>query len=155
MEKLFIEKKASDNKYLHRDFFVTGDIGIAYVGETYGDEAVKEYLEQYAKSYHKLLAEEVKKNGLVALKAYFDNVYEKEEWSEYFQADLSEKMLTVKVKKCPAVTYMTSIGHTPSKWYKETVYTVYATLAKMCNLAFEVVYYDEETGKTEFMFKGV
>ena len=87
MEKLFIEKKASDNKYLHRDFFVTGDIGIAYVGETYGDEAVQEYLQQYAKSYYKLLAEDVKKNGLVSLKEYFENVYEKEEWSEYISAE--------------------------------------------------------------------
>ena len=155
MEKLFIEKKASDNKYLHRDFFVTGDIGIAYVGETYGDEAVREYLQQYARSYHKLLAEEVKKNGLVALKAYFESVYEKEEWSEYVTTELTAEMLTITVEKCPAVTYMKSIGHTPSKWYKETVYTVYKTLADMCGCGFEIVYYDETDGATKLSFKGV
>lgn len=153
MEKLFIEKKAADNKYLHRDFFVTGDIGIAYVGETYGDEAVQEYLEQYARSYHKLLAEEVKKNGLVVLKEYFDSVYEKEEWSEYVRAELSADTLMVKVEKCPAVTYMKSIGHTPSKWYKETVYTVYKTLADMCGCGFKIAYYNETDGATKFVFK--
>ena len=154
-EKLFIERKAADNKYLHRDFFVTGDIGIAYVGEIYGDEAVKEYLEQYAKSYYKLLAEEVKKNGLVTLKEYFENVYEKEEWSEYVTTELTADTLTVSVEKCPAVTYMKSVGHTPSKWYKETVYTVYKTLASMSRLAFEIEYYDEKDGSTKFIFKRI
>ncbi len=38
MAKLFIERKAGENKYLHRDFFVSGDIGISFVGENYGDE---------------------------------------------------------------------------------------------------------------------
>jgi len=55
MEKLFIDRKASDNKYLHRDFHVSADNGITYVGKKYGDEAVKEYLTQYAKSFYKLL----------------------------------------------------------------------------------------------------
>lgn len=67
MEKLFIERKASNNKQLNRDFFVTGDIGIAYVGKTYGVETVKEYLEQYAKSCYKLLAEEVKEKRIERL----------------------------------------------------------------------------------------
>lgn len=154
-EKLFIEKKAADNKYLHRDFFATGDIGIAYVGETYGDEAVKDYLTQYARSYHKLLAEEVKKNGLVVLKEYFDSVYEKEEWSQYVRTELATDTLTVAVGKCPAVTYMKSIGHTPSKWYKETVYTVYKTLADMCGCGFEIAYYNEIDGATKFVFREV
>jgi len=46
---------------------VTGDIGIAYVGKTYGAETVKEYLEQYAKSCYKLLAEEVKEKRIERL----------------------------------------------------------------------------------------
>ena len=154
-EKLFIERKAADNKYLHRDFFVTGDIGIAYVGETYGDEAVKEYLEQYAKSYYSLLIKEVEKQGLQAIKDYFANVYKKEEWSQYLCMEITSNMLTVTVEKCPAVMYMKSIGHTPSKWYKETVYTVYKTLANMCGLAFKVEYYDEKDGSTKFIFKRI
>ena len=152
-EKLFIERKAADNKYLHRDFFVTGDIGIAYVGETYGDVAVKEYLQQYAQSYYKLLAQEACVRGLQSIKEYFENIYKKEEWLEYVSIDLSEETLTITIDKCPAVMYMKSVGHTPCKWYKETVYTTYRTLADMCGLIFEVEYYSEDNGSTKFFFK--
>ena len=152
MEKLHIERKAADNKYLHKDFHVTADIGISYVGENYGDKAVKEYLTQYANSFYKLLAEEVKLKGLKALKANFENVYAKEEWSEYLHTELTEKELKVKIDKCPAVSFMKQSGHSPSKWYKETTYTVYKVLAEMCGLKFEVAYYNEEDGSTEFKF---
>lgn len=152
MEKLHIERKAADNKYLHKDFHVTADIGITYVGENYGDEAVKDYLTQYAKSFYKLLAEKVKENGLKALEENFISVYTKEEWTKYLHTELTKDKLKITVKKCPAVIFMKSTGHTPSKWYKETTYTVYKVLADMCNLDFNVEYYNEEDGSTEFEF---
>ena len=152
MEKLHIERKASDNKYLHKDFHISADIGITYVGENYGDRAVKDYLTQYTKSFYKLLAEDVNKNGLKSLEENFINVYNKEEWRKYLHTELTEDKLNVKIDKCPAVVFMKSTGHTPSKWYKETTYTVYAVLAEMCGLEFTVNYYNEEDGSTEFEF---
>lgn len=153
MEKLYIERKATDNKYLHKDFHVTADIGISYVGENYGDDAVKEYLTQYAKSFYKLLVDEVNVKGLKVLEENFKSVYIKEEWTEFLHSELTEDTLKIKVDKCPAVTFMKSIGHTPSKWYKETTYTTYKTLAEMCSFDFVVNYYNEEDGSTEFIFK--
>ena len=152
MEKLHIERKAADNKYLHKDFHVTADVGITYVGENYGDNAVKEYLTQYALSFYKPLAEKVKKSGLKVLEENFINVYKKEEWTEYLHTNLSGDRLIIKIDKCPAVVFMKSTGHTPSKWYKETTYTVYRVLADMCDLDFFVKYYNEEDGSTEFGF---
>ena len=152
MEKLHIERKAADNKYLHKDFHVTADIGISYVGENYGDNAVKEYLTQYAKSFYKLLVEEVKESGLEALQDDFLNVYKKEECLEDLHVELTEDALRIKIDKCPAVMFMKSIGHIPSKWYKETTYTTYKVLADMCELDFIVNYYNNEDGGTEFMF---
>ena len=151
-ERLEMDRVASDNKYLHKDFHVSADIGIKYVGENYGDHAVKEYLEKYALSFYKLLAEEVQKNGLKVLADNFNSVYEKEEWLEYLHLDCSNDVLKVKVDKCPAVTFMKSTGYMPSKWYKETTYTVYKKLAEMCGLGFTVNYYNEEDGSTEFEF---
>ncbi len=152
MEKLFIDRKAADNKYLHKDFHVTADNGITYVGENYGDEAVIEYLTQYAKSFYKLLVEKFNKIGLKALEENFVNVYAKEEWSEHLKTQITDDELKIMVDKCPAVIYMKSIGHSPSKWYKETTYTTYKVLADMCNLDFVVKYYNEEDGSTEFVF---
>ena len=67
-----------------------------------------------------------------ALEEDFKNVYAKEEWTEYLHTELTNNSLKIKVDKCPAITFMKSIGHTPSKWYKETTYTTYNILAEMC-----------------------
>ena len=152
MEKLFIERKSGDNKYLHRDFFVSGDIGITYVGKHYGDEGVKEYLRGYARSFYQPLAASVIKEGFKALQDYFTDIFRKEEMPEVLHTSLSDNALGIKIDKCPAVTFMRKSGHTPSEWYKETTYTVYGELAAMCGLDFEVKYYNEEDGSTEFTF---
>lgn len=152
MADLHIERNASDNKYLHKDFHVTADIGIFYVGANYGDEAVKEYLTQYASSFYKLLAEKVKTNGLIELENNFKTVYEKEEWSEFLHTTLTESSLEISIDKCPAITFMKQSGHTPSKWYKEITYVAYSQLAKMCDLEFSVSYYDENDGRAKFTF---
>ena len=55
---LVMERKASDNKYLHRDFHISADNGIEYVGKKYGDEGVKEFLSDFARSYFQLLVKE-------------------------------------------------------------------------------------------------
>ena len=73
-EHLKIDRKASDNKYLHRDFHVSADIGIAYVGRYYGDNGVKEYLTDFTKSYYQKLVEEIKEFGLIALEKYLKKI---------------------------------------------------------------------------------
>lgn len=151
-EKLFMDRKASDNKYLHRDFHLSADIGIAYVGNNYGDDAVKEYLVQFTKSYFAKLASEVKERGLIALKDYLHKIFNAEEKSDYIQTDLTNNQLRVKVVRCPAIEYMQSVGKTPSKWYGETTKTVYLELAKMCGLNFNLIFYDQKTGSSEYVF---
>lgn len=153
MEKLHIDRKASDNKYLHKDFHVSADCGLIYVGENYGYEGVVAYLTEYALNFYKLIAKEVREKGLSVLENRFKEIYEKEEWSEYLHTTLTENKLTIKIDKCPAITYMLSVGHTPSPWYKQLTYTVYSVLAQMCGLNFTVISYNEEDGKAEFIFE--
>ena len=153
MEKLHIDRKASDNKYLHRDFHLAVDNGLRYVGENYGDEGIKEYLTEYALNFYKLIAVDVKNNGLCVLENRFKTIFEKEEWSENLFTTLTENKLIIKIDKCPAIAYMKSQGHTPSPWYKELTYHVYSVLAKMCDLKFTVVSYSEEDGKAELVFE--
>lgn len=152
MEKLHIERKASDNKYLHRDFHLAVDNGLRYVGENYGDEGIKEYLTEYTLNFYKLIVKDVKKDGLIVLENRFKTIYEKEEWSEYLHTTLKENKLIIKIDKCPALAYMKSVNHVPSPWYKELTYTVYKVLAEMCGIGFKVDYYCEETGKAQLVF---
>ena len=151
-ERLFMDRKASDNKYLHRDFHISADIGIAYVGNNYGDDAVKEYLVQFTRSYFVKLAEEVKARGLIAIEEYLHRIFTAEERANYLLTELTDSELKVKIIKCPAIEFMLSTGRTQSKWYGETTKTVYPELAKMCGVNFNLITYDEKTGSAEYIF---
>ena len=140
-EILFMDRKASDNKYLHRDFHLSADIGIAYVGNNYGDDAVKEYLVQFTRSYFAKLVDAVKLRGLIAIEEYLHRIFTAEEKSDYIQTSLINNKLAVKIIKCPAIEYMKSVGRTPSKWYGETTKTVYPELANMCGVSFNMISY--------------
>ncbi len=153
MSVIRMERKASDNEYFHRDFYVTADNGIEYLGQKYGEEKVKEFLAAYAAHYYKDLIAEIKKEGVAALKTYFIRFYTEEKCPDVVMLSQVDKSLTVEITQCPAVTYMKSIDHTPSVWYCETVNTVYATIAKLANLRFELLYYNEENGASKFIFQ--
>lgn len=152
MSKLVMERKTSDNKYLHRDFHISSDNGIGYVGEKYGDSGVEEFLRKFAKSYFQMLVKKYSEQGLVAIKEYIENIYVTEEAEDAVEIYLDEKVLSVKVKYCPAVKYMKSQGHTPSKWYKMSTSVVYDQLAKDCGIKFEMGEYNKENGQTEYSF---
>lgn len=147
-----MDRRAADNKYLHRDFHISGDTGLRYVGEKYGDNGVKEYLRRFATAYYAPLAASVKEKGLVALKEHIENIYEIEEASEVLKTTLSDQELLVEVSYCPAMAYMKSIGYTPSKWYIEETRTVNETIADSADLGFELISYDNETGKAAYRF---
>ena len=149
MTKLVMERKSSDNKYLHRDFHISTDNGIGYVGEKYGDIGVEELLREFSSKYFQKLVNQYSEQGLVALKEYIENIYATEESEDAVEIEFSEKTLSVKVKYCPAVRYMKSQGHTPSKWYKMTTSVVYDQLAKDCGIHFEMGAYNEENGQTD------
>lgn len=147
-----MDRRAADNKYLHRDFHVSGDIGLGYVGEKYGDNGAKEYLRRYATAYYKPLVEAIKNNGLVELKKHIENIYEIEEALDVLKTTLTKNELLIEVDHCPAIAYMKSIGHTPSKWYIEETRTVNETIADNSDLGFEMLSYDTESGKTKYRF---
>lgn len=151
-ERLFMDRKAADNKYLHRDFHLSADIGIAYVGNNYGDDAVKEYLIQFTRSYFSLLAKKIKENGLVELDKYLHKIFDAEEKGDYITTELTEKSLKVKIAKCPAIEFMKDSGRTPSKWYGETTKIVYPELANMSGIKFDLISYDDSTGAAEYVF---
>ena len=149
---LVMERRAADNKYLHRDFHVTADIGISYVGEHFGDTGVREYLTRYAKSFYKKLADEVRAHGVLQIKDYIYKIFSAEERADYVSFSYEEGVLTVKIKKCPAIEAMREMSHTPSRWYAETTKTVYPALAEMSGVGFQLISYDDETGAAEFKF---
>lgn len=152
MAKKVMERRSSDNKYLHRDFHVSADNGLRYVGENFGDNGVKEYLRTFACAYYKPLVEDVKNRGLTALKEQIENIYLIEEMPEVVHCTLTQDQLSVSVDRCPAISYFNQIGYRPSKWYVELTRTVNETIADQCDLGFELISYCEETGAANYRF---
>jgi hypothetical protein len=147
-----MDRKAADNKYLHRDFHVSTDNGLLYIGTHYGDKGIREYLEQFSRSWYAPLAAAVRKDGLGAMKAHIEKIYETEEATDVLHISLKGEELSVSVDRCPAVTYMRSIGYTPSRWYKELTSTVNRIVADMAGIGFEMLSYDETSGKAAYRF---
>ena len=151
-EKRFIDRHASDNTYLHRDFHCAMDQGIAYLGGLYGDEAVDTYLYRFAKDYYAPLIEKARQQGLSAIRAHIADVYSLEGVPENVRFAEAEGGLQVSVSACPAVAYMRSTGYEPSKWYVKTTSVVNTAIADALNIQFELLAYDEENGAAEYRF---
>ena len=150
MEKMV--RKASDNKYLHRDFHTGLNFGIDYIAKLYGEDAVIEYLVDYARVFHKPLTQAVKEKGLSALEDYFRKLYETEEAIDDVTFESGADELIIDIKKCPAVSHITKQGNKMSDMFVETARTVYKTVVEETEFGYEMLFYDKETGKSKQRF---
>ena len=147
--KVVMDLKPEDNKYLHRDFHLSGNNALRYCGESFGDAAVIGFLTDFTKRYY--APEKIKKQGLSAIKEWIEQTYEVEEATDCLHTALEEGVLTVSIDKCPVIAYMRSLNQEPGKYYIEQTRTVYGTVASECGYDFELVYYDEDGG-SKFVF---
>lgn len=141
-----IDMKTEDNKYLHRDFHLLGDLALKYCGDTFGDESVIGFLTDYAKCYYAPQIADFKARGLPAVKEWLERVYETEEASELLHTELSDGTLTVTVDRSPVIEYMHSLGQKPSKYYVEETRTLYAVIAEESGLRFSLDTYCADGG---------
>ena len=140
------DRVSEDNKYLHRDFHLIFNRGLDHIAGAYGEKGVEDYMRAYARNYFSAMT-------LDEIAKYLTDVYEREEASDDLELSLSDKELSVKVVKCPAVTYIRSKGDEPSKYYIHSSKTLYEEIALISGLKFEYKFYDEATGACEFTFK--
>ena len=147
-----MDRHAADNKYFHQDFHISGDRGLAYAGEKWGDAGVKDYLERFTLSWYAPLINEIKSKGLTALQNHLKKIYAIEEAPDALHMVRTENELDVKIDYCPGVTYMRSAGHVPSIWYKELTSTVNKIIAEKSGIGFEMIFYEPETGRTNYKF---
>jgi len=150
MEKM--ERKASDNKYLHKDFHIGLNFGIGYIAKLHGDSAVVVYLREYASVFHKPLKDAVAQYGLVALEDYFRKLYETEEAADDILFERSEDELKIFIEKCPAITHIRKSGNEIAPMFIETTRTVNEEIVQGSPYAFELISFDIDTGKSEQRF---
>lgn len=149
--KVVIDMKADDNKYLHRDFHVSGDMAIKYCAEKFGEQEAINFLTTYVKNYYSPVIKDIKNRGLIAIKEWIERVYEKEEASHLLHISINGDTLTVNIDKSPVIEFMKSINIEPSKYYIEQTRTLYKAIADECGYGFSLDYYEDD-GKTQFRF---
>jgi len=149
---LVMDITREDNKYLHRDFHLSGDTALKYCGDNYGENCARAFLATYATHYYSPQIEDAKKRGLIALKEWIEHIYETEEASDVLHTELDgDESLTVTIDKSPVIEYMHSLHQEPSRYYIEQTRTLYSAVADACNLGFTMEYYNEDGG-TRFRF---
>jgi len=151
MAKQVMRRLASDNEYFHPDFHGALSAGIEYLALRYGDEAVREYLRRFAAAYYAPLKQAVQQRGLVALKEYYERVYERE--GAKIATELSRDELLVRIEACPAVMHMRKRGYRVARLFHETTRTVNDVLCEDTPFAAELVEYDPETGRAVVRFR--
>lgn len=146
-----IERRASDNKYLHKDFHISMNMLLQYIHDEYGSDAVTEYLRQFAMEFHSPLSKSLRENGLTQAAEYFHDIYEKEEWPVLIT--LKDDVLTISQESCPGITHIKKNGHKPMEQYIETYTTIYMTLCESTPYEYVMEKYDPETGACRQRFQ--
>ena len=139
-------------KYLHRDFHISGDFLLKYCGDKFGAEAVVGFMRDYAKYYYAPVISDFKNGGLAAIEAWLKNLYEVEEAPQVLHTELSDTELKVRIDKSPVIEYMATLNQKPSVYYIEQTRTLYAAMADEAGFGFSLDKYDEETGEAEYRF---
>ena len=152
-EHLRMERKASDNEYYHRGFHKTLDLGLRYIGEHYGSDAVKEYLARFTETYYAPLLEQIRKEGLSPLYEYIKETYASEHALQDCQIELKGEKLVVEIKACPVLRFFSQSGYEPSVWFYETTNTVNKTIAERTGLVYSSGVYDPITGHDSYSFQ--
>lgn len=144
MQKLVMDRKASDNEYLHKDFHGALSCALDYLNDNYGIDSVREYLWKFTKAYYSKLIEDIGRRGLAALQEYYENIYKIEGGKAEFS--INENELNIKVDASPAVMHLRENGRPVSSVFIETIKTVNEALCDGSPYAFELLNYEEQTG---------
>lgn len=150
MPKQTLTQKASDNQYFHKDFHIALNYGIDYLHKRFGEEAVVEYLIQFAKAYYLSLRIAIKEKGLLAIKEHYEKIYEVE--SAEFNMNISPDELIIQLSASPAVVHIKTKGHSVSELFRETVVTVNKTICENTSYDFEMLEYNDENGAYRLRF---
>jgi len=146
MPKEVMVRSAADNAYLHKDFHGALSTGIEYIHNRYGEEAVREYLREFTRTYYAPLIAEIKERGLAALREHYEKIYALE-GGEMTVSETPDE-LVLRVASSPAVMHMREHGYLVARLFHETVKTVNETLCEGTPFAAELVEYAPETGRS-------
>jgi hypothetical protein len=147
-----MDRRDSANRYFHKDFHNSLNMGLEYLGTKYGADAVKEYLERFTKNFYSPLIAKIKKYGLSALKEQIRHTYEEEGAGGSVRTQMQDGTLTVIVTDCPRSGTCTTQGGRYRHGIRILPETVMQTLADQTGYSFQMLSYDKKTGSARYQF---
>ena len=144
MAREVMRRRASDNVYLHKDFHGALSTGLEYVHRNYGEQAVKDFLRQFALTFYSPLRNALKERGLAALKEHFEKIYRDEGGN--IEIEFSQDEMILEVQGCPAVIHMREHSCPVASLFHETTRTVNEVICEGTDFAAELLTYEPETG---------
>jgi len=144
VSKQVMNRKASDNEYLHRDFHGAMSCAIEYLHMNYGEEAVREYLIRFTRVFYATLSENLRERGLIALREHFEKLYDIE--GGEVEIVLADDELVVHVHKCPAVAHLHENNRPVAALFYETTRTVNEAICEGTVFKAEFMEYNHHTG---------
>ena len=147
-----IEYRSGNLEYFHRDFHSSMNMGIQYLGENYGEEAVRDYLSLYARRVYAREIDDIRARGLEAIEAKIRDTYDKEHAPEVLTIHRTDDRLDVSIEHCPAVKHLRDTGREVTQWYPLTTSVVMEVFAGACGASFAMDSYDDATGAARYHF---
>lgn len=146
------EINSRDREYFHPDFHSSLNMGLAYVGDKFGEEVLVDYLTRYTKNVYRKVIGEVRTEGLAAIERKILDTYAKEKTPDAVKTELTADSLTVTVSYCPAVKHLHKTGREVTKWYPYSTTVIMSVLAEAAGYQFTMDSYDAETGAAQYRF---
>jgi hypothetical protein len=146
-----ITRRASDNRYLHRDFHGALSNAIDYLHQNYGSEAVREYLRQFTRRFYAPLKRRLQEEGLTAVRGHYERVYGLEGGD--IRSSLGDGELVIEVEASPAVMHMRKQDYAVAELFHETIRTVNEALCEETPFVSELRDYDPQTGACTMVFR--
>lgn len=148
-----MERRAADNKYLHRDFHNHMNLGLGYILDEYGAAGVNEYFEDFTLRFYGPLIKAIKNEGLSAVAAEFVRVYDAEEAPDALSlSSAREGELWIDIDYCPAVRHMVKGGVSVSPIYSLTTSKVWEIICREAGVGYNMLAYDPATGAAQHLF---
>jgi hypothetical protein len=121
-----LQRSASENRYLHKDFHGALCYAIKYLDDTYGHDATTRYLQQVGESVFSPLIAELKQKGLGVLEQHWKAIFDLEEGNYDLKYDGDVLVLTV--HQCPAIQHLKNRNQLYTDRYCETTVVVNETI---------------------------
>ena len=139
-------------KYLHPDFHVSMALCLQYGYEKYGEAGLRDYLTQFTLAFHKPLMKNIQERGLDAIAEYLLWLYTTEETPSALEMEKTGNTLDVTIRYCPAVSHFKKRNFVPHACFEMSTSVVYEVIARECDLFFEMISYNHDTGAARFTF---